>query len=37
MMAAQLSSREAMLAELYTTILEFGSYALMITPVLDVI
>jgi hypothetical protein len=23
--------------ELYTTILEFGSYALMITPVLDVI
>jgi hypothetical protein len=37
MMAAQMSSRGAMLAELYTTILEFGSYALMITPVLDVI
>jgi hypothetical protein len=37
MMAAQMSSREAMLAVLYTSVLEFGSYTLMITSVLDVI
>jgi hypothetical protein len=37
MMAAQISSRDNIVAVLYTSILEFGSYGLMITPCLGLI